>query len=98
MKSLLRTFSFNSYIWLALAVLVALVFVCAPGGFSPLEIGIVAVYAAQGLRDETLNETVGKALMGGPMKWQTVTRLRRDAHDVSASCWLHGHTCCFSAS
>jgi thiol-disulfide isomerase/thioredoxin len=46
MKSLLRTFSFNSYVWLALVVLALLVFVMAPGGLSPLEIGILALYGA----------------------------------------------------
>ncbi len=46
MKSLLRTFSFNSYVWLALAVLVVLVLVFAAGGFSPLELGVLALFAA----------------------------------------------------
>jgi protein-L-isoaspartate(D-aspartate) O-methyltransferase len=59
--------------------------------------GVVAVYSALGIRDEAMNERIGQALMGGPMKWQTVARLRRDAHEPSASCWLHGHTSCFSA-
>jgi protein-L-isoaspartate(D-aspartate) O-methyltransferase len=59
--------------------------------------GVVAVYSALGIRDEAMNERIGQALMGGPMKWQTVARLRRDAHEPSASCWLHGRTSCFSA-
>jgi protein-L-isoaspartate(D-aspartate) O-methyltransferase len=58
--------------------------------------GVVAVYSAVGIRDETLNEQVGKALMGGPPQWQRVTRLRRDPHDVSSSCWLHGIGWCLS--
>ena len=49
MKSLLRAFSFNSYVWLALALLALLVFVFAPGGLSPLEIGVLALYAAAAL-------------------------------------------------
>ena len=58
---------------------------------------VVAVYSAIGLRDETMNERVGKALMAGPARWMRVTRLRRDAHDEEASCWLHGPTGCFSS-
>jgi thiol-disulfide isomerase/thioredoxin len=45
MKSLLRLFSFNSYIWLVLGLFVVLAFVLAPGGWSPLDIGVLAVYA-----------------------------------------------------
>jgi protein-L-isoaspartate(D-aspartate) O-methyltransferase len=56
----------------------------------------VAIYSAVGLRDAGLNERLGKAMMGGPAQWQALTRLRRDAHEPSASCWLHGPTCCFS--
>jgi protein-L-isoaspartate(D-aspartate) O-methyltransferase len=59
---------------------------------------VVALYSAVGLRDESLNERVGKALMGGPTQWQTVRHLRRDAHEPSASCWLHGPTCCWSTA
>jgi thiol-disulfide isomerase/thioredoxin len=44
MKSLLRNFSFNSYVWVMLAVFVALAFVLAPGGFSPVDIGVLAVF------------------------------------------------------
>jgi len=57
---------------------------------------VVAVYSAVGVRDPEMNDRVGRALMAGPQKWQTVTRLRRDAHEVSTECWLHGRTCCFS--
>ena len=57
---------------------------------------MVAVYSAIGLRDDRLNADLGKAMMGGPTTWQAVKRLRRDAHDREASCWLHASTCCFS--
>jgi protein-L-isoaspartate(D-aspartate) O-methyltransferase len=59
-------------------------------------VGVVAIYSAIGLRDETLNARVGKALMGGPMQWAAVKHLRRDPHDESSSCWLHGPTWCWS--
>ena len=59
---------------------------------------MVAVYSAIGLRDERLNADFGKAMMGGPTTWQAVKRLRRDAHDREASCWLHASTCCLSTT
>lgn len=59
-------------------------------------ITVVAVYSAVGVRDPEMNDRIGKALMAGPAQWQAVTRVRRDAHEPSASCWLHGATCCFS--
>jgi protein-L-isoaspartate(D-aspartate) O-methyltransferase len=59
---------------------------------------MVAVYSAIGLRDERLNADLGKAMMGGPAAWHAVKRLRRDAHDREASCWLHAATCCLSTS
>ena len=57
---------------------------------------VVAVYSAIGLRDASLDERIGKALMAGPMQWTKVRRLRRDAHDPGESCWLHLANCCFS--
>jgi protein-L-isoaspartate(D-aspartate) O-methyltransferase len=66
------------------------------GNLSVRPIGIVAIYSAIGLRDEALNAQVGKALMGGPMQWAAVKHLRRDPHDASSSCWLHGPTWCWS--
>jgi protein-L-isoaspartate(D-aspartate) O-methyltransferase len=60
-------------------------------------LAVVAIYSAVGVRDDSLNERLGKAMMAGPAKWMAVTRLRRDAHDASASCWLHGDGWCLSA-
>jgi hypothetical protein len=62
--------------------------------FSARVAGFVAIYTAAGLRDERLNEQLGKALMAGPMRWQAITRLRRDPHPVSESCWLHAPGFC----
>jgi len=59
-------------------------------------VGVVAIFSAVGIRDEALNAAVGKALMGGPPQWQAIKRLRRDAHDQSSSCWLHGAGWCWS--
>ena len=66
------------------------------GDLSARPVGIVAIYSAVGLRDDEVNARLGKALMGGPMQWAAVKRLRRDAHDPSASCWLHGSAWCWS--
>jgi protein-L-isoaspartate(D-aspartate) O-methyltransferase len=62
--------------------------------FSARVAGFVAIYTAAGLRDDRLNEQLEKALMAGPMRWQTITRLRRDPHPESESCWLHGPGFC----
>ena len=59
--------------------------------------GFVAIYSATGLRDEALNQQLGKAMMGGPQKWMTVSRLRRDVHETSAACWMHAAGFCLSA-
>ncbi len=57
---------------------------------------IVVIYSAVGLRDKELNDRLGKAMAGGPMQWPAIKRLRRDAHEPAASCWLHGPSFCFS--
>ena len=69
----------------------------AAGDFAARVFGFVAVYSAIGVRDETISERFGKAMAGGPPRWQAVTRLRRDAHDQTDTCWLHGTTFCLSA-
>ncbi|HZR25141.1 MAG TPA: methyltransferase domain-containing protein [Vicinamibacterales bacterium] len=56
---------------------------------------IVAIYSAVGLRDEALNAALADSMKKSPM-FPQVTRLRRDPHDPSPSCWLHGSTTCLS--
>ena len=63
--------------------------------FSARVIGMVAIYSAVGIRDESLNARLLDAYKRGP--WPGFTRLRRDAHDKSSACWLHGRTFCLSA-
>jgi protein-L-isoaspartate(D-aspartate) O-methyltransferase len=67
------------------------------GEYAVRVLSVVAIYSAEGVRDEALNNAIGAALMGGPIKWQAIARLRRDAHERSGACWLHGPTFCFSA-
>jgi protein-L-isoaspartate(D-aspartate) O-methyltransferase len=55
---------------------------------------MVAIYSLVGLRDETMSTRLGDALRTS--KWTTVTRLRRDAHEAGATCFLHGETNCLS--
>lgn len=65
--------------------------------FAARAITVVAVYSALGVRDDRLNDRLGKAMMGGPMKWATVTRLRRDTHDETTACWFHSDRFCLSS-
>jgi hypothetical protein len=70
----------------------------ASGDFAARVIGMAAIYSALGIRDEGLNEKLGRAMMAGPLAWQAVTRLRRDAHEPSPSCWFHADRCCLSSA
>jgi protein-L-isoaspartate(D-aspartate) O-methyltransferase len=63
--------------------------------FAAALVTVVAIYSAVGLRDATMNERLGKALLRG--QYPTFTRLRRDPHDESPTCWLHGTNFCLSA-
>lgn len=65
--------------------------------FSAQLTGFVAVYSAVGLRDDSLNTSLGKAMMAAPQRAASVTRLRRDPHESCLSCWHHTPAGCFSA-
>jgi protein-L-isoaspartate(D-aspartate) O-methyltransferase len=54
----------------------------------------VVIYSLQGNRDETKGPALAKAMMSGT--FAKVTRLRRDEHEASSTCWLHGNTNCIS--
>lgn len=55
---------------------------------------MVAIYSAIGIRDASMNDRLGKAFMRSP--WPSIKRLRRDSHEASPSCWLHGDTFCLT--
>ncbi len=57
---------------------------------------VVAIYSALGIRDDAINERLGKALMAGPAQWQTIGRLRRDPHEPGPTCWHHAPGSCLS--
>jgi hypothetical protein len=59
---------------------------------------VVAIYSAVGIRDAELSDRLGRIMMSGPMRWQAVKRLRRDAHDELPGCWLHAARFCLSTS
>ena len=56
----------------------------------------VAIYSAIGLRDDAVNVELGKAMQKSP--YPQLKRLRRDAHELDASCWLHTPGGCLSLS
>jgi len=58
---------------------------------------MVAIYSALGLRDDGMSARLGKALMTGPAQWAAITKIRRDAHEPAATCWLHGDAFCISS-
>jgi len=62
--------------------------------FAAKAVAVTAIYSAVGLRDDALNTAIGQALQRNPLP--RLTRMRRDAHEASADCWLHGHAFCFS--
>jgi protein-L-isoaspartate(D-aspartate) O-methyltransferase len=69
----------------------------AAGALAARVFTFVAIYTALGVRNEQLAERLGKAMMGGPQRWQSVKQLRRDAHEPTDACWLHGERFCLSA-
>jgi protein-L-isoaspartate(D-aspartate) O-methyltransferase len=66
----------------------------ADGSFDTRILTAVAIYSALGLRDDGLNEALGKVLSRGLMA--PLKRLRRDAHEPSPGCWVHGATSCLT--
>ena len=60
--------------------------------FSVQRLSFVMIYSALGVRDDRMNDALGRALMRGTAP----TRLRRDPHDASPECWLHGDGFCLA--
>lgn len=63
--------------------------------FSVRPSGFLAIYSAVGLRDAALEAALGQAMMKTPIP--PVKRIRRDAHEVAPTCWLHVPGACFSS-
>jgi protein-L-isoaspartate(D-aspartate) O-methyltransferase len=56
---------------------------------------MIAIYSLVGVRDDAANGALGQALMRGPSA-APVTCIRRVAHAVDATCWLHVGGSCVS--
>jgi protein-L-isoaspartate(D-aspartate) O-methyltransferase len=56
----------------------------------------VAIYSAVGVRDSGMNERLREAFTRNP--FPSLKRLRRDAHETSADCWVHGTGFCLSTT
>lgn len=54
----------------------------------------VVIYSAIGLRDESIEASLGQALRR--TSFPNLARLRRDQHEPSPDCWLHGDKFCLS--
>jgi protein-L-isoaspartate(D-aspartate) O-methyltransferase len=63
--------------------------------FDAAIVTMVAIYSAIGIRDPEMNNRLGDALKRSV--FPAIRRLRRDAHDQSLACWLHGPGFCLSA-
>lgn len=62
--------------------------------FAARAVTFVAIFSAVGLRDLAIATRLGDALRRNP--FPRLARLRRDAHDPSADCWLHAGESCLS--
>lgn len=61
--------------------------------FDATTVTFVLIYSALGLRDDEIERRLGEALRRSPLP--RFTRLRRDPHDRSGTCWLHEASWCF---
>jgi len=62
--------------------------------FTAAMVSFIAIYSAVGLRDPVMEGTLSQALRR--TSFPNLTRLRRDAHESSDACWLHGEHFCLS--
>lgn len=63
-------------------------------GYTARFLSSVCVFHCEGSRDEEANHRLREAFMRGV--WGSVQSLRRDAHELSDACWLHGDGFCLS--
>lgn len=56
--------------------------------------GMLAIYSAVGLRDAALEQALGQAMAKSLLP--PATRVRREPHDPTESCWLHAPGACLS--
>jgi len=63
-------------------------------GFRAEILSFVAIYSAIGLRDERMAASLGQAMRR--TSFPNLAQLRRDQHDSTPACWLHGPGFCLS--
>ena len=63
-------------------------------GYAARFISPVAIFPCVGARDVAANQHLREAMSKGT--WMTVRSLRREEHEASATCWLHGEDFCLS--
>src|SRR6266849_9812229 len=63
-------------------------------GPGPWQIAYLMIFPCIGSRDEQANQQLRDAMKLGT--WGSVQSLRREAHEPSGSCWLHGDNFCLS--
>jgi protein-L-isoaspartate(D-aspartate) O-methyltransferase len=63
-------------------------------GYAARFISPVAIFPCIGSRDAESNQRLREAMSKGT--WGTVESLRREPHDASETCWLHGEDFCLS--
>ena|SRR5918911_57731 len=63
-------------------------------GYAARFISPVAIYSCAGARDVELNQKLREAMARGT--FMTVQSLRRELHEASDTCWLHGERFCLS--
>jgi protein-L-isoaspartate(D-aspartate) O-methyltransferase len=63
-------------------------------GYAARFLSSVAVFHCIGSRNEGANRRLLEAMMRG--RWGSVQSLRRDTHELSDACWLHGDDFCLS--
>jgi len=63
-------------------------------GYTARFLSGVSVFHCEGSRDDEANQRLREAFMRGV--WESVQSLRRDAHELSDACWLHGDGFCLS--
>ena len=66
-----------------------------PQAFAVRLLTFVAIFSAVGVRSDALNGELAGALATRP--FGPIKRLRRDAHERTDACWMHGPGACFSS-
>ena len=64
------------------------------GGWDARALTFVMIYSMQSARDAAQTATFGQAMQRGG--WDSVRRLRTEAHEQDATCWCHGDGWCLA--